>query len=328
MTRDLFEKPDPAPPEPAGPSRMMWAGVAAACVLGVGLGFWARPAEPVETVSPAPHSKSNLPRPVLQIVVDNTPAPIGRPLEVLSTEPAAPLSAPARFSTLSPATAAPRRAASGLVRVDAPVAVDPAPPVPSAPKPKAKPKAIAVEPEPRLAKARVVEARATQAERARAIKLAQARKAETVRAMKLAKAETRRAKKALKIATAAKAASALKPVKVAAVRPEKKKAAAKPATARGSGPLRVARADVCASHDPGEAIVCADRRLGARDRQLQAAYRTAEAAGVPASALRRQQTRWLQARAAAAREAPWAVEDVYVARISELKDQTRDARED
>ena len=34
-----------------------------------------------------------------------------------------------------------------------------------------------------------------------------------------------------------------------------------------------------------------------------------------------------QARAAAAREAPWAVEDVYVARISELKDQTRGARE-
>ena len=74
-------------------------------------------------------------------------------------------------------------------------------------------------------------------------------------------------------------------------------------------------------------MVCADQRLGARDRQLQDAYRSAEAAGVPASSLRRQQSRWLAARAAAAREAPWAVEDVYVARISELKDQTRDAHE-
>ena len=91
--------------------------------------------------------------------------------------------------------------------------------------------------------------------------------------------------------------------------------------------MRVARNDACASADPGEAAVCADRSLSARDRQLQRAYRNAEAAGVPASALRRQQDRWLQARAAAAREAPGAVEDVYVARISELNDLTRDARE-
>jgi hypothetical protein len=97
---------------------------------------------------------------------------------------------------------------------------------------------------------------------------------------------------------------------------------------RGTGPMRVARANICASPDPGEAIVCADSRLGARDRQLQQAYRSAEAAGVPATALRRQQSRWLQARAAAAREAPWAVEDVYIARISELKDQVRDAEEE
>lgn len=96
---------------------------------------------------------------------------------------------------------------------------------------------------------------------------------------------------------------------------------------RGEGPMRIARANTCASDDPGEALVCADGRLGARDRQLQQAYRNAEASGVPASALRRQQARWLQARAAAAREAPWAVEDVYEARISELNDLSRDARE-
>jgi uncharacterized protein len=74
-------------------------------------------------------------------------------------------------------------------------------------------------------------------------------------------------------------------------------------------------------------MVCADSRLSARDRQLQAAYREAMAAGVPATALRRQQVRWLAAREAAAREAPWAVEDVYVARIAELRDLIADARE-
>jgi hypothetical protein len=67
----------------------------------------------------------------------------------------------------------------------------------------------------------------------------------------------------------------------------------------GRRPLRVARND-CASYDPGEAMVCADQRLNARDRQLQQAYRNAEAAGVPASTLRQQQMRWQQARAAAA----------------------------
>ena len=81
----------------------------------------------------------------------------------------------------------------------------------------------------------------------------------------------------------------------------------------------------CASDDPGAALACADPSLGAAERQLTRAYRAAEAAGVPAATLRRQQQRWLAARAAAARDAPWAVHDVYVARIAELQDQTRQA---
>jgi hypothetical protein len=93
---------------------------------------------------------------------------------------------------------------------------------------------------------------------------------------------------------------------------------------RGTGPMRVAKANHCASPDPGAAIVCADPRLTSRDRQMQVAYRNAEAAGVPASSLRRQQQRWEAARTAAAREAPWAVEDVYQARIAELNDLARD----
>ena len=41
--------------------------------------------------------------------------------------------------------------------------------------------------------------------------------------------------------------------------------------------------------------------------------------------LQRQQQRWLAARAAAASEAPWAVHDVYLARIAELNGMAREA---
>ena len=106
-------------------------------------------------------------------------------------------------------------------------------------------------------------------------------------------------------------------------RPELARAAPPhPKPARGEGPLRLAR-NTCVSSDPGEAMVCADPRLSVRERQLQRAFREAQAAGVPAAELQRQQQRWLQARAAAAREAPWAVEEAYEARIAELNDQSR-----
>lgn len=170
----------------------------------------------------------------------------------------------------------------------------------------------------KLAKA---EAERTKASEAKARRLADARKAKAEAARKASVQLAQNKKKA-----PAKAAAAPK-VRMAAVKPVPKKATPKRVVPVGEGPLRVARNDACASPDPGEAAVCADRGLTARDRQLQRAYRDAEAAGVPASALRRQQARWLQARAAAAREAPWAVEDVYVARISELNDLTRDARD-
>jgi uncharacterized protein len=79
----------------------------------------------------------------------------------------------------------------------------------------------------------------------------------------------------------------------------------------------------CVSADPGAALVCADPSLGAADRQMSRAYKDAEAAGVPAWQLRQQHERWLAARSAAARDAPWAVQDVYSARIAELRDQAR-----
>jgi hypothetical protein len=84
----------------------------------------------------------------------------------------------------------------------------------------------------------------------------------------------------------------------------------------------------CASRDPGDALVCADPSLGAADRQLSRAYQGARAAGVPEIQLQRQQQQWLAARAAAAREAPWAVHDVYLARIAELNSLARDAHGD
>lgn len=91
-------------------------------------------------------------------------------------------------------------------------------------------------------------------------------------------------------------------------------------------PLRLAQtAPRCASSDPGAALTCADPSLGAADRQLSRAYRQAQAAGVSAERLERQQQRWLTARANAARQAPWAVHDIYLARIAELQDQTREA---
>jgi uncharacterized protein len=67
-------------------------------------------------------------------------------------------------------------------------------------------------------------------------------------------------------------------------------------------------------------------RLALREQQLQQAYRNAEAAGVSTAELRRRQERWALLRAATARDAPWAVEDVYEARISELNDLRRGAQ--
>jgi uncharacterized protein len=91
--------------------------------------------------------------------------------------------------------------------------------------------------------------------------------------------------------------------------------------------MKVSTTPHCARSDPGEALVCADPSLGAADRQLSRAYQFARAAGVPDAQLRSQQQRWLAARSAAAREAPWAVRDVYMARIAELNDQAKDARD-
>ncbi len=86
--------------------------------------------------------------------------------------------------------------------------------------------------------------------------------------------------------------------------------------------MKVSNRPRCASGD----AVCADPSLGAAERQLARAYREAQAAGVPGERLQRQQQRWQSARQAAAREAPWALHDVYLARIAELNGMTREAQ--
>ncbi|MBX3483923.1 hypothetical protein [Phenylobacterium sp.] len=378
MTQDqLTVEPhgDEAPPRPRGPGALVFGGIVVACAAGVGLGLWARPTGPARAAETPAEIAQAAPA-ALEVVIDDAPAPIGPLLEVLPDRDAGTIASPA------PDVIVPHRAASGLVKVDAPVSA--ALIAPSAVAPAAQ-REVALEVAPpkirkadadeaaarkaalakaRLADARAAEARAkkaeiaareAKAEKARAVKLAQAEKARKAKAetVRLAELEARKeaaAREKRRLANLAKAAPGKPKAEVgqfADARPKASKTARpaakttlpsrvetarrapapKRVTPHGEGPVRVARADPCASRDAGEAAVCADPRLSARERQLQQAYRNAEAAGVPASALRAQQARWAQARAAAAREAPWAVEDVYIARISELKDQTRDARE-
>jgi hypothetical protein len=106
--------------------------------------------------------------------------------------------------------------------------------------------------------------------------------------------------------------------KPVAARPEP---APEPAPPRPT-PVQQAR-DRCDNGDPGETLVCQNPSLQMADRRLQRAYHAAEEAGVEPWRLQQQQRRWLAARTAAARDNPWAVRDVYAARIAELEDLSR-----
>ncbi|HSV01699.1 MAG TPA: lysozyme inhibitor LprI family protein [Phenylobacterium sp.] len=154
--------------------------------------------------------------------------------------------------------------------------------------------------------AALAEARAA----ARAQAVAQAR----AKTATLAKAEARR-KKGLAILAHVLAKVARQHAKPAPEPP--------PRPLKGTASIRLASAPRCVSADPGEALACADPQLSSAERRMNRAYQQAEAAGVPPAELRRQQQRWVAARAAAAREAPWAVRDVYQARIAELEDLAR-----
>lgn len=348
----------PGSERPRGGRMLLLGGVAVACLAGAALGLWARPVEgeqpgrakpAVAAVAEAPAAERRL-----HVVVDDSPAPIGKPLDVLAPE------ATRAGAPIAPEPQAGKRPPLGLMRVAAPMPA----PVPAAETPRPLPVvAIAKAPAPKPPAHTAVRT-------ARAEHVSPAKKAAAVR---LAKAEARRTRAKAREVEIAQEAPPPRPrrallalahviEKVAqrhgreadddradrvrehprkpAVRELRvSKPAAKPRAApkveryipplntKGAGPIKVTNVTTrCASPDPGEALACGDPALTAAQRRLNRAYAEAVAAGVSPDTLERQQHRWLAARAAAAREAPWAVREVYQARIAELQDLTRSAR--
>lgn len=370
---DLTGEGEAPAAEPRAGSRagraLLFGGVAGACALGAGLGLWARPSDlehpaAAKTVQTAVLTAQ--PRRI-PIVVDDTPAPVGKPMDVLAASPPRPAVAPPRRQPEpQPELMAPARPPNGLVRVAAavvgpivsarphtllppvaPPAAEPvAPPAKAASKPQAKP-AAARAAAAKLIQAQIDRTRADEAKKARALKLAQAREAKAEHAREVAEeaAEARaeaKAERLAKLKARREKAAHAREVELAKAAPPPPKphglkaliAKLAPHHARpepeAPPPAKLAKAaprtSRCASPDPGEALACGDPSLSAADRRLARAYRDAEAAGVPAATLASQQTRWKAARAAAAREAPWAVREVYQARIAELQDLARDAQ--
>jgi uncharacterized protein YecT (DUF1311 family) len=380
---------------PAG-RMLLFGGVAAACLAGAGLGLWARPVDGEQPAGakppPAPVAEAapNVDR-RLHVVVDDAPAPVGKPLEVLPAQEVSKVGAPVVAEPK-----AEKRPPLGLLRVAAPALaalmapakkaepqparppqLEPAPapapaPVFEAPKPKPvtivkaapAPKKPAAPPV-RLARAEHVEHAEPARKKAAPVKLAKAEPKHAkpkVREVEVAEEDVappppkpRRALLALahvieKVAQRHVRSDdsdnddraerprdharkpAVREVRVSKPAP-KPKAAPKveryipPLNTKGAGPIKVTNVTTrCASPDPGEALACGDPALSAAQHRLNRAYAEAVAAGVSPTTLEQQQQRWLSARAAAAREAPWAVREVYQARIAELQDQTRDAR--
>lgn len=337
---------------------LLFGGIAAACLLGAGVGLWARPGARERPGALQVQPAAFAPRPDrrLAIVVDDAPAPTGKPLEVLGPGQPRPAIAPPALRPGASEPIAPTRPPNGLVRVVAPVPGPlapafghmPAPPTPA-------PAPVAAAPVAGAAKPAAVAARRPKPVRPAAIETAKLHKA----ALK-AKPDKRRAHDArlaeeappaknrhglgsiahafAKLAPHHAARETTERAEAAAARrktvprlAEARLAKAEPHRAKpeAAAPIRVANVQArCASPDPGEALTCGDPSLSAAERRLNRAYREAQDAGVSEATLERQQQRWRAARAAAAREAPWAVRDVYQARIAELQDLARNARGD
>lgn len=320
----LVSRPRRAPPA------LVVAGVAGACVLGAGLGLWARPSAgdgelSARRTASAPPATS--PRQI-EIRVDRFPPPAAEPAPTVEgANPPATTPEPGP----APEPLAPKRSPEGLVKVRA-TAPERLVDVQEIAARKAAERRARAEGEARKAKAERAARADAEAAALRARK-AKARVADAAEAKARAKAERRLAERRVAEQRAAKKAAAERRQARLAAGP---KAAQRPAEQkRKAGPAAEARtaraakaAPRCASPDPGAALACSDPALGAAERQLARAYRRAEAAGVPLETLERQQRRWLAARANAALRAPWAVHDIYLARIAELHDQTRQASRD
>ena len=385
---------------------VLFLGVAAACVMGVGLGLWARPAMTERRAAARPADTPVKPEPVarrLQIVVDDRPAPISAPLDVRPATSDQPASVAPRATAAEPATAPPLGAWQGLIKARnvAPPAQPPAAPVAKAAPPVPAPRKLAplvvaalLAPKPAAPKVRPSAPAATHLAKAEPDRLALA-KAHRLDLGRAAAAKTAAHK--AELALAAKAAKTARQRQVELAKAEAKGRAEARAEARtlalaearedarkrtrllalahavqkllphqaAPAPVHLARADrkhtVKSRHAPrieqasmkvrkprppaapptyrthapqpppqhaSGLMKVSDPGLGAAERQLNRAYQDARAAGVPDAQLQRQQQRWLAARSAAAREAPWAVHDVYLARIAELNGQAREARPD
>ena len=184
--------------------------------------------------------------------------------------------------------------------------------------------------------AKVERIKAAERENAAKAELAKAEKAKAARTVKLAAAPPTPVKAPMvqKLKAAARPAAVNAPastldIQLAALRAEPLKVSAPVQKAAPAPPRPAAPAPkACAAESRAEALLCGNPKLAAADRRLAAAYRRAVQAGASPDRLRRQQGRWLAARETAAEEAPWAVAQVYEARISELEDEAAQARAD
>lgn len=335
------------------PAPLMMAGVAGACVLGAGLGLWARPTSLENGATSARLTSAAPARPPapqqIEIRVDRPPAPppVAEPTAEAEAEAvAADDAAPAPEA--APEPVAPKPQPDGLMKVRAVVPAklaDEAPPNAAAEVKAAKEaaeakKAAAAAARKKAAAREEAELAAARKRRLEKARLAAAETAAREKAQAKARERTAERKAAERLAEK-KAAARIAEKKAAERRlaaAEKKKktqpavqkaVAPKPAAPPAPTVKAVKAGPRCDAADPGAALACSDPALGAADRRLARAYREAEEAGVPPDRLERQQRRWLQARANAARQAPWAVHDIYLARIAELEDQARAAeRED
>lgn len=342
----MDDVPEPVPVQTRrGGRAMLMLGVVGACALGVGAGLWARPAAEDQNPGLKPPEPPPTAEPTrkLQIVVDDSPAPIGQPIEVLPATGEAPRPAPPPvFVAPDPEPMAPVRPPAGLVRVQSVEPIVEAPPPRPEPKPKPEPRKVVEKPKVQKAAAKPERARPEKARLEKAERKPEPKAKKAAARKPAAKPSRARDKSTVAEAEAPKKHNPLSrfiaklaphhreaaKVQVAEAKPARaKRRTAEPARALHGGSVKVASArSRCVSPDPGAALVCADPSLSAADKRLSMAYSEAEAAGVSPSQLKRQQARWLQARSAAAREAPWAVHDVYLARIAELNDQAHEAR--
>ena len=222
MTADSFENSGsrPAKRRRRSARSVLLAGVASACVMGVGVGMWARPTTSERGMhAAAPGQAFTAPTPPhrLQIVVDDH-LTIRTPIEVLSVAPPAPPRVTLTPPASTPEPVAPMRPPEDLVRVQAVDAPSPSPsPAKFAAKAKVAPAQAPDPPRQMMAKgtsapktelARTNLARAHAAHKPQLARADAAHKAEVAHKAELARAATAHR---VELAKAAKASTASRP---------------------------------------------------------------------------------------------------------------------